>query len=89
VVNVKIYFDNHETRIWTQDEVDTLLTALHGSIVNRIKLIIKRIIFSFKNILFYKLIIIKNRFVYIIGLGNFKKELREESIYSYFYDNGK
>ena len=82
---MKIYLD-YEPRLFTQDEIDTLLTALHGSIINRIKLIIKRIILYFKNIFDYKLIIIKNKFVYIIDLGGIKKELREESYYSYIME---
>jgi len=71
---MKIYFE-HEVRIFTQDEIDTLLTALHGSIMNRIRQIIKRIILFYKNIFDYRLIIIKNRYVYIFGLRVYKKEL--------------
>jgi hypothetical protein len=81
--NMKIYLD-YKPRVFTQDEVDTLLTALHGSIMNRIKLIIKRIILFYKNIFDYRLIVMKNKFVYIIRIGEFKKELSEESYYSYF-----
>jgi hypothetical protein len=78
---MKIFID-YEPRLFTQDEIDTLLTAPHGSIMNRIKQMKKRIILFYKNIFDYRLIIIKNKFVYIIGLGELKKELREESIYS-------
>jgi hypothetical protein len=85
---MKIYFD-YKTKLFSQDEVDTLLTALHGSIMNRIKIIKKRIIFSFKSISDYRLVIIMNKYVYIIGLGGFKKELREDSYYSYFMTTEK
>ena len=82
---MKFYLD-YKTRVFTQDEVDALLTALHGSMINRIKLIKKRITLSYKNIFCYRLIIMMNKFVYIIGLGKFKKELKEESIYSYYME---
>ena len=78
-----IYFDC-ETRLFSQDEIDTLLTVFEGSIINRFKLLIKRIILFNKNISDYKLIIIRNKFVYIIGLNGIKNELSEDSIYSYF-----
>jgi len=78
---MKIYLD-YKPRIFTQDEIDALLTAFHGSIMNRIKLMRKRILLSFKNIICYRLVLIGSKFVYIIGLGEFKKELSEDSIYS-------
>jgi len=81
VSNISIFFD-YETRLLTQNDIDELLTALHGNIINRINIIMKRIIFSFKNLSCYKLIIITKKFVYIICLGKFKKELREDSYYS-------
>jgi hypothetical protein len=79
--NMKIFLD-YKPRVFTQDEVDTLLTAIHGSIINTIKLITKRIILFYKKIFDYRLIIINSKFVYIIGIGEFKKELSEESYYS-------
>jgi len=72
-----------ETRIFSQDEVDTLLMVFQGSIKKRIKLLVKRIFLFYKNIFNYRLIIIKNKFVYIIGLNGIKKELSDESIYLY------
>jgi hypothetical protein len=85
--NNNIYLNRETHRVFTQDEIDVLLTALHGSIINRIKLIIKRIILFFRNSLEYKLIIIRNKFVYIIGLDGLKKELREDSYYGFEFDN--
>jgi hypothetical protein len=78
-----IYLDNEPHRVLTQDEVDTLLTALHGSLMNRIKIIKKRIVSFFKSIPDYRLVIIMKKYVYIIGLGEFKKEPSEESYHSY------
>ena len=87
ISNNYIYLNRDIHRIFTQDEIDTMLTAFHGSLIHRIKLLRKRIILSFKNFLQYKLIIIKNKFVYIIGLDGFKKELREGSYYGFIYDD--
>jgi hypothetical protein len=83
-----IYFDS-ESRVFSQDEVDTLLTVFQGSIINRFKLLIKRINLFYKNIFDYKLIIIKSKFVYIIGLCGIKKELSDESIYSLYIQNNQ
>ena len=86
MINLHIYLNRDTHRVYTQDEIDTMLTAFHGSLIHRIKLLSKRIILSFKNFLEYKLIIIKNKFIYIIGLNYLKKELREDSYYGYEFD---
>ena len=79
---MKIFFEQ-ETRVYSQEEIETILTVIHGSIMNRIRHIIKQIIIAYKNLFFYKLIIITNKFVYIFGLCNFKKELCDDSVYLY------
>ena len=86
MINIHIYLNHDIRRILTLDEIDALLTVYHGSLIDRIKLLRKNIILSLKNFLEYKLIIIRKKFVYIIGLDGIKKELRENSYYGYEFD---
>jgi len=86
MINIHIYLNRDTHRIFTPDEIDAMLTVFHGSLIDRIKLLRKRIILAFKNFLKYKLIIIRKKFVYIIGLDGLKKELREDSYYGYEFD---
>lgn len=73
---IKFYF-KQRTRVYTPDEIDSMLIALHGSVMNRIKLLIKRFILFCKKICDYELIIVNKRYVYKIGIGSFKKEFNE------------
>jgi hypothetical protein len=72
----KIYL-KHETRVYTNDEIDTMLIGLHGSIINRIKLLLKRLVLFYKKFFDYKLIIVNNKYIYKISLGGFRKEFNE------------
>jgi hypothetical protein len=85
--NIHIYLNRETNKVFTQNEIDAMLAALHGSLINRIKILLKRIVFSFKNILEYMLIIIRNKRVYIIGLDGLKRELRDESYYGFEFNN--
>jgi len=83
--NKKIFLED-TTRLYTQDEIDALLTVLHGSLINRIKIIKKRIVLNLKNIYYKRLVIFTKIFVYIVGIGCLKRELIGDSFYSYLID---
>jgi len=87
ISNNHIYLNREINRVLSQNDIDTMLETLHGSLINRIKMIKKRINLFLRNVLEYKLIVIRNKLVYIIGMDGFKKELRKDSYYSFIFDN--
>jgi len=86
ISNNYIYLCRETNRLFAPNDVSAVITDFHGSVINRIKILFNRIFFVFRNIIEYKLIVIKNKFVYIIGLDGIKKELRKDSYYSFEFD---